>query len=376
MQFQFSEEQNELRNIIQRFLEKECPISATRSVMDSAAGHDAALWQKIGANGFLAAAIPEEFGGAGSGYLELCVVAEECGRALAAVPTVSTVYQAAELLQLAGSHAQKAKWLPQIAAGEAIGAIALQEGIGEMIPERVTAHVRGGKLSGGKSPVADGLEADFAIVMARDEAGGHSLFLADLRNEGVERTFIKTIDPSRKHAKLHFAETSVEPLGESGQGWRLLQQVRDRAAVLTAFEQVGGADRALRMARDYAMERYAFGRPIASFQAIKHTLADSYVANELARSNAYYGAWALSVGSDKLPIAAAGARVAATQAFQLASANNIQVHGGMGFTWEFDCHLFYRRSNFLALTLGGPALWESRLIERLHADMREGEKMI
>lgn len=174
---------------------------------------------------------------------------------------------------------------------------------------------------------------------------------------------MQTLDPSRGHARIVFSGAEAEPLGKGDRGWALVEQIRDRAAVPVAFEQVGGADRALAEARDYALGRYAFGRPIASFQAIKHMLADVYVANELARSNAYYGAWALSADSDKLPLAAASARVAATAAFQRASASNIQVHGGMGFTWEYDCHLYYRRSAYLALTLGGPSLWEDRLIE-------------
>jgi acyl-CoA dehydrogenase len=365
MQFEFAEEQTELRRSARRFMERECPIAVVRGVMESASGCDAALWRKLGDNGFLGATIPEEYGGAGAGHLELCVIAEECGRSLAPVPMISTVYQAAELLLLAGNEAQKARWLPKIAGGRTIGAIALQEGVGEMTPQRVSTRVQRGKLTGDKVPVADGLEADFAIVLARDEADSISLFLLELTGEGVERSFVKTVDLSRKHALLTFAGAPAEPLGVLGQGWPLLEQIRDRAAALTAFEQLGGADRVLLMARDYALDRFAFGRPIASFQAIKHMLADTYVAIELARSNAYYGAWALSVASDKLTAAAAGARVAATNAFQLASANNIQIHGGLGFTWESDCHLYYRRSSYLALTLGGPSFWEARLVEAL-----------
>ena len=177
----------------------------------------------------------------------------------------------------------------------------------------------------------------------------------------------ETIDPSRGHASLTFAGAPAQLLGTAGEGWSILERVFDRAAVLTAFEQIGGADRALEMARDYALERMAFGRPIGSFQAIKHMLADMYVSATLARSNGYYGAWALSTGAAELPQAAASARVAATQAFQHCAKNNIQVHGGMGFTWAFDCHLFYRRSNLLALGLGALSTWEDALIQRLRA---------
>ena len=366
MQFDFSDEQKELKSAVRHFLDRECSIQAVRSVMESQDGHDRRLWQLMGENGFLAAAIAEEYGGVGAGYLELCGVAEECGRALAPIPTVSSIYQVAEFLTIAGSKRQKQAWLPRLAACEAIGTVALAEAPGEAVAvPSITAKVSDGLLSGRKIPVADGVSADLAVVVARDQEDRISLFLADLSAEGVVRRPVKTIDPSRKHAAIEFSNTPVEPLGQQGDGWRILRQVHDRSAVLTAFEQIGGADAALLMARDYALERFAFGRQIGSFQAIKHMLADVYVANELARSNAYYGAWALSKDSDKLPMAAAGARVAATQAFELASAENIQVHGGMGFTWEFDCHLYYRRSSFLALALGGPSVWENRLIDNL-----------
>lgn len=183
----------------------------------------------------------------------------------------------------------------------------------------------------------------------------------------MTREAVETIDPTRSHARLSFQNAPAEPLGAAGEGWATISHVYDRAAVLTAFEQVGGSDRALEMARDYALERMAFGRPIGSFQAVKHMLADMYVSATLARSNAYYGAWALSTGAAELPEAAATARVSATQAFQHCSKNNIQVHGGMGFTWAFDCHLFYRRSNLLALNLGPLSQWEDKLIQRLRA---------
>ena len=202
----------------------------------------------------------------------------------------------------------------------------------------------------------DGDIADFAIVAARTGSSGRdtdiSLFLVDLKAAGVEAKAL-TIDPSRGQAELDLQELPAEPLGAAGEGWSISSQVLDRAAVLMAFEQVGGADRALEMGRDYALDRIAFGRPIGSFQAIKHMLADMYVSATLARSNCYYGAWALSTNAAELPEAAAAARVSATQAFQHCAKNNIQVHGGMGFTWEFDCHLYYRRARTL---LGADAL--------------------
>ena len=193
------------------------------------------------------------------------------------------------------------------------------------------------------------------------------MFIIDLTGPGVTREAVDTIDPTRSHAKITFSAAAADPLGAAGEGWSIVEHVFDHAAILTAFEQVGGADRALEMARDYALERMAFGRPIGSFQAIKHMLADMYVSATLARSNCYYGAWALSTGSSELAEAAATARVSATQAFQHCARNNIQVHGGMGFTWAFDCHLFYRRSNLLALNLGSLSVWEDKLIDRLRA---------
>lgn len=368
MDLDFSDDQKEFGSTLRRFYEESCPTAVVRAVIDSDASYDAGLWRKLSELGYLAAAIPEEYGGAGAGYLELCLVAEETGRALAPIPTVPSIYVAVECLLAAGSKAQKSSWLPKLASGAAIGTLALAEQPGETTPAKVNARVTGGKLTGVKIPVCDGAAATFAITAARNEGGELSLYLVDLSDPSVTRTPVKTIDQSRKHARLAFNATPAEPIGAIGQGWNILAGVRNRAAVLVAFEQLGGADRALEMGRDYALERYAFGRQIGSFQSIKHMLADMYVATALARSNAYYGAWALSAGSPELAAAAASTRVAATKAYQLCSTNNIQVHGGMGFTWEYDCHLHYRRSNYLALTLGGPSHWENLLIERLLID--------
>ena len=227
----------------------------------------------------------------------------------------------------------------------------------------------GGTLNGIKKPVPDGAIADFAVVAARTGSTGRdadiSLFLVDLKAGGVEVKSLTNLDPTRGQAELTFKNAKAEPLGAAGDGWSILSQVLDRAAVLLAFEQVGGSDRALEMGRDYALDRIAFGRPIGSFQAVKHILADMYVSATLARSNCYYGAWALSTNASELPEAAAAARISATQAFQHCSKNNIQVHGGMGFTWEFDCHMYYRRANATALTLGSLSYWEDALIDRM-----------
>lgn len=369
MNFDFSDEQQQLRDQARRFLTERCPPRAVREVLEGRAPYDRELWKGFAEMGFLGVAIPETYGGAGAGQLELCVLAEEVGRVLAPLPFSSTVYLAAEALKLAGSAAQQQKWLPLIAAGEAIGTLALFEGRGQPSLQAIRAMVQDGVLSGVKSPVPDGAIADFAIVVARSGHSGREqdigLYLVDLSSDGVAIKTLQSIDPSRGQAEIRFEAAKAEPLGVPGEGWSLLTQLLDRAAVLIAFEQIGGADRALEMGRDYALDRIAFGRPIGSFQAIKHMLADMYVAATLARSNAYYSAWALSTDAAELPEAAAAARISATEAFQHCAKNNIQVHGGMGFTWEFDCHLYYRRANALALLLGGPSYWEDRLIERM-----------
>jgi alkylation response protein AidB-like acyl-CoA dehydrogenase len=369
MNFDFSDEQKQLRDEARKFLAEKCSPKAVRVVLDGKEPFDRALWKGLADMGFLGVAIPEAYGGSGAGHLELCVIAEEMGRALAPVPFSSTVYLAAETILLAGSEAQKQKWLPVIASGDAIGTLALFERKGNPSPEGIKLSASGGSLNGVKKPVPDGAIADFAIVAARTGSSGRdtdiSLFLVDMKSEGVEAKTLTNIDPSRGQAELIFKSCKAEPLGAANEGWSILSQVLDRAAVLMAFEQVGGADRALEMGRDYALDRIAFGRPIGSFQAVKHMLADMYVAATLARSNCYYGAWALSTNASELPEAAAAARISATQAFQHCAKNNIQVHGGMGFTWEFDCHMYYRRANATALSLGSLSYWEDALIDRM-----------
>jgi acyl-CoA dehydrogenase len=369
MNLDFSDDQKLLREQVRRFLADRCPPAAVRAILEEPESFDRALYKGLADLGVLGAAIPQAYGGVGLGGLELCVLAEELGRVLAPTPISSSIYLAAELLLAAGSHTQKSAWLPKLASAEAIGTFAFAERAGRVTPSAIQARVDSGRLRGVKLPVPDGDVADFAVVIARagpdDGEKALGLFLVDLKGPGVTRETLETIDPTRSQARLTFDDAPVESLGAVGQGWAIAERVMDRAAVLMAFEQVGGADRALEMARDYALDRIAFGRQIGSFQAIKHMLADMYVAATLARSNAYYGAWALSTDAAELSVAAATARVSATQAFQQCVKNNIQVHGGMGFTWAFDCHLFYRRSNALALALGSLSTWEDLLIERM-----------
>ncbi|MBU6372305.1 MAG: acyl-CoA/acyl-ACP dehydrogenase [Alphaproteobacteria bacterium] len=371
MNLDFSDDQKALQDQVRRFLAARCTSAAVRAVAEGPQLFDRALYAGLAEMGVLGVAIPEAYGGLGLTHLELCLVAEELGRAIAPTPVASSIYLAAEFLLQAGTEAQKQAWLPKLAAGTAVGAFAFAEGQGETTPARIKTVARGGKLTGEKAAVLDGDVADVAIVAARTGEGDGpeaiSLFLVDLAAEGVTREAVTTIDPTRSYARIAFKNAPAEPLGGAGEGWHIASQVLDRAAILMAFEQVGGADRALEMARDYALDRMAFGRPIGSFQAIKHMLADMYVSATLARSNCYYAAWALSAGAAELPVAAATARVSATQAFLHCAKNNIQVHGGMGFTWAFDCHLFYRRANALALALGSQSVWEDHLIARMRA---------
>ncbi len=368
MNFDFSDAQKALKQQTRGFLRAACDTTVPRRVLENADEPYARdLWQQICANESLGIAIPEEYGGIGFGYLELCVVAEELGRAIAPVPFSSSVYLATEAVLLGGSEDQKQALLPKLAAGGAIGTFALSEGPGQATEANLQTTLKNGRLSGTKVPVPDGDVADFCVVVARD-GNGSSLAVVDLGGDGVSREQVDTLDPSRSNARIAFDGAEAELLGESGQGWELKNRVFDRAAVLFAMEQLGGADACLEMAIGYAKGRYAFGRPIGSFQAIKHKLADMYIKNELARANCYYGAWALSTDAPELPVAAAAARVAAIQAFHFASKENIQTHGGIGFTWESDCHLYYRRAKLLALSIGSERVWKDRLISGLEEE--------
>jgi len=365
MNFDFSDDQKLLKGEARKFLDANCPTARVRGVLDGEGqAYDQALWKAVAEQGWLGAAIPEAHGGLGLGHLELCVIAEELGRAVAPIPFASTVYFLAEAVMLAGDEEQKAWLLPKIAAGEVIGCMATSEGPGATTAATLKTTVTNGKLCGVKMPVTDGDIANVALVLAK-ENGKPGLFTVDLDGEGVTREALQTLDPTRDAAKVTFKDAPARRIGEAGAGMDLVEQVFDRAAILLAFEQCGGADKCLEMAKAYALERYAFGRVIASYQAIKHKLADIYIKNELARSNAYYGAWALNTDAVEMPLAASAARIAASEAFWFAAKENIQTHGGIGFTWEMDCHLYYRRSRQLGLVAGAPRVWKERLVSHL-----------
>ena len=367
MNFDYSEEQRRLMQEARRFLDDRCPAARVRAVLarareDGTHSYDEVLWKSVAELGWLGTTIPERYGGLGLGYVELCALAEELGRALAPIPFSSTKYFLAEILMLAGSERQRAEWLPQISRGELIGCLATSEGPG--LPAGTSSHVESGRLEGTKIPVTDGDVAHVAVVLA-SEAGAPGLFLVQLSDPAVCRTALESLDGTRGLARLSFTGARAERLGVAGQGLVLLDQLLCRAAVPLAFEQVGGADRCLECACEHARDRYAFGRPVGSYQAIKHRLADMYVKNQLARSNAYYAAWALAAGMAELPLAAATAHLAAAEAFAFAAQENIHVHGGMGFTWEADAHLYFRRARHLSLVAGSPATWSERLVEAL-----------
>ncbi len=362
MNFEFSEEQLFIRDQARNFLSQECTPEVVRRVLDSSIPFERDLWQKIVDLGWTAMTIPESYGGLGLGYLELCVIAEELGRALAPVPFSSSVYLATEAIKSWGSEDQKQHYLPRLAAGKLIGTLAMNEDLGTPV---VAAQLIDGKVTANKLPVPDGDIADFVVLTARDNTGRIGLYLADLGDPGVQRETLSSMDPSRSQARLVLNAVPAQDLGNGAIGENELSELLDRAAVLLAFEQIGGCQAALDMGIAYTKERYAFGRAIASFQAIKHKFADMYVALELARANAYYGACALVSDAPDLPLAAATARVSATDAYYLISKENIQAHGGMGFTWEFDCHLYYRRAQLLSGLIGTLPQWKENLTCRL-----------
>ena len=364
MNFDFSEEQKLLQNTAKDYLTEHSSLTHVREILEANAGYSEQLWKGVAELGWLGVAIPEEFGGAGYGYLELAMIAGEIGQALAPIPFGSTVYLAAEAITREGTDDQKKQYLTGIASGDLIGTLATTEKVGTLSEKSISATFADGKLSGTKLPVPDGDVANFAIVLAK-EGNGLSLVIVDLNGKGVSRSRLDSLDPTRPQAKLEFANAPATRLGAAGAGWSITQDVQTRAAVLMAFEQLGGADRAFQITFDFVMNRYAFGRPIGSFQSLKHRMADLYADRELARSNCYWAAWALENDDDELAVAAASAKISASDAFDNMVVDMIQMHGGVGYTWEYDCHLFYRRAKVLSHTLGTTAEWREKLVTYL-----------
>ncbi len=362
MNFEFSADQKFIQQQAREFLSVKCTTQQVRTVLDGGDALDEALWQDVIKLGWTGTTIPESYGGLGLSHLELCVIAEELGRALAPIPLSSSLYLATEILLMAGSEKQKQSWLPRLAGGDVRATVQVPPGgAGRLYP---TVQHKDGTLRSESCVVADAGIADFIIVAAEDEEG-IGLFLITTDQEAVVISPTTAIDPTRPLFMVALNDATSERVGGAGDGADILGNCIDRAAVLVAFEQVGGASACLDMGREYTTNRYAFGRPVASFQAIKHKLADMFVAIELARSNAYYGAWALSTDAADLTLAAAAARISAGDAYFACSKENIQAHGGMGFTWEFDCHLYYRRAQHLSLLLGGQRYWKNRLVDQI-----------
>ncbi|MEP0708126.1 acyl-CoA dehydrogenase family protein [Parvibaculum sp.] len=371
MNLDFSDDQKMLKEQVRKFLADKCPMSVTRRVLDGDEPYAKEVWKGLVDMGLTGTAIPEEFGGLGLGALELCVIAEELGRAAAPVPFSSSIYLAAEAIKLFGTQKQKETWLPKLASGEMIGTVAISEGTHAAHPRNIETAFSGGKVNGAKQPVADGGEAGVVVVAVNTGGSGEqavSLAIVDTKAGGVSSEAVRTLDPSRENVTMTFKDAPAEILGDKqGEGWSQLSRILDGAAVLFAFEQVGGTEAALEMAREYALERYAFGRQIGSYQAIKHKLADIYVKKELAKSNAYFGAMMLNDEGAELPEAAAASRIAGSDAYVFAAQENVQTHGGIGYTWESDCQFHYRRAKLLALTIGAPIQWKEKLVSHLEA---------
>ena len=364
MNLDFSDDQKYLKEEARKFFEKENTLKATRKTLEDKLFIDQDLWNKVVALGWTGITIPEEYDGLGLGHLELCVLAEEMGKVLAPIPFSSSVYLFTEAINKFANEDIKKEILPKLVTGEIVGTLAVTEDLHAPTEENISTSSSKGLINGKKIAVPDAKAATHSIVVTKSSSGV-DLRLVCHESDGVIINHMDSIDESRGHFSIDFKDVDSQLIGEEGNGWECYQSLIDQAAVLFSFEQIGGAQASLDMALEYAKERYAFGRQIGSFQAIKHKLADMYVSITLAKSNSYYAAWALSTNSSDLPVASATARVSATKAFQFCSKENIQTHGGNGFTWEYDCHLFYRRSKLLSLNLGSLSNWKNRLVTGL-----------
>lgn len=365
MNFDLSEEQIMLRDQCARIFTEHAPPVRLRALLAEAAPYDPELWTRLAELGFLGVALPEATGGLGMTPLDLAMLVEESGRSCAATPLFSSICLAAEAIALAGTPEQQRKWLPELAAGAVIGTFAHVEGPGPVLTAQIVTRYDDFRIHGTKFPVPDATIAQLAVIVAVDPTGAPMLALVELDQPGVALTSVAGVDHLRHHARLTLSEATAEPMCSGAAATAAITQLYNRAAVYAAFEQLGGAERCLFMARDYALGRKVFGRAIGSYQAIKHKLADALCLVEIARSNAWYAAWSLVHDSAGAPAAAAAARISATEAFEFAARENLQVHGGIGYTWEADCHFYYRRARLLAGSLGSTAEWCDRLIEAI-----------
>ena len=367
-------ERAELRRSVRRLLEERSPVREARRLTDSAEGWDRGLWSRMaGELGLHGLSLPEEHGGQGFSVDELAVVLGEMGRVLLCAPFLSTVCLAAPAILHAGTDAQRRAFLPGIASGAVTATLAMTEMSGRWDAEGIAAEaVRTGggwRLDGTKMFVVDGATADLLVVAARRPRStgpdGVSLFTVGGGAAGVERTPLSTMDTTRRLARVDMRGACAELLGDEGGGWAPLSRTLDEAAVCLAAEMVGGAQRCLEMSVEYAKTRVQFGRPIGSFQAIKHKCADMLVEVETARSAVAHAAWAAASDPAELPVAASMAKAYCSEAYVHAAAETIQIHGGIGFTWEHDAHLYFRRAKSSEVLLGAPSYHRELVARRV-----------
>ena len=359
MDISFTNEHEELRQTVRRFLENESNEQTVRKLMETERGYDARTWERMASElSLLGLIVPEQHGGAGLGPVEVAIVMEEMGRMLFCGPYLSTAVLGASALLHCADDATKAKLLPAIASGKAIATLAFVEEHGrwdlESIATRATRDGSKWKLSGVKDYVLDGAIADIILVAAKTDSG-LGLFHVDGGASKFERAALPTLDLTRKLARLSFSDTPATLLSGSGDATSAIRRDLALASAMLAAEQVGGSQRCLELSTEYAKTRLQFGRPIGSFQAIKHKCADMLVETEFARSAAYNAAFAAADSDEaQLQSAAQIARSYCSEAFFHAAAENIQIHGGMGFTWEAPAHLYFKRARASSMMFGDP----------------------
>lgn len=358
MQFGLSESQQILKHTAQKFLAGECPMAEVRRQMETPTAYDAELWAKLAGQGFLGVIFPEEYGGMGLGVVELILFMEEAGYAHLAGPFFSTVALAGAVIESVASPEQKKKYLSKIASGDARATLAALEATASWDPAELQMAATGGKLTGEKLFVTDAAVADFIVVPARN-----GVFLVDAKAPGVRIEAMNGLDLGRKIYSVQFDNTPAEKLG-SGEG---LERGLAIATVALSAELVGGMQRTLDITVAYAKTRKQFGKPIGIYQAVQHQCSDMYLETESSRSATYYAAWALQENADDAAAAVAIAKMYASDASRTVGNRGIQVHGGMGFTWENDLHLYYRRAK-ASETMLGDATFHRERIARLVID--------
>jgi alkylation response protein AidB-like acyl-CoA dehydrogenase len=376
--FGLDQEQESLRKYAREVLERECGMNFVRAMMEHPTAHDERLHRLLAELGWMGIAIPEAYGGQGLSLVDLAVVVEELGRAVAPGPFFATTCLAAPLILEAGSDEQKETVLPELASGRAIGTVAHVEHGGFRdaggIALEATANRSGFTISGIKAFVPDAHVADLVVVAARTSRStyaeeGITLLLIDTTAPGVGVSQRSTLDSTRRLCDIAFDRVEVGPdavLGEVGRGWPALERALQGAIALLCAECVGGAQRVLELSVEYAKVREQFGRPIGSFQAVKHRCADMLSDVELARSAMYYAAWAASEGAPELALASSMAKAWCGEAYTRVAQNGALLHGGVGFTWEHDLHLYVKRARSNELLLGD-SIHHRELVARLVA---------